>query len=363
MIDLHLHLDGSLAPALVRELAQTQGLPLPAGSLEEALSAPADCQSLNDYLRCFDLPVAVLQTRQALTQSVQELTSRLQGQGLLYAELRFAPSQHTRQGLTQRQVVEAALAGLPQPPAQGRWSFGCQLILCCMRGGEEAANRETVAVAAHFLGKGVCAVDLAGAEALYPTQEYQPLFAYAQSLGVPFTLHAGEAAGPESVWQALELGAARIGHGVRAGEDPRLVEELARRRVPLELCPTSNLQTKAVPDLAHFPLKEYLAQGVAATVNTDNMTVSRTTLAQELASLRLSPPGAPGGAPPQRGGGVPAPCSKGRFAPGGGGRPGPLKKAPGSPGVFSVARSVFRRCQRNLSKWGISPESSGRGYT
>ena len=158
-----------------------------------------------------------------------------------------------------------------------------------MRGGEEAANRETVAVAAHFLGKGVCAVDLAGAEALYPTQEYQPLFAYAQSLGVPFTLHAGEAAGPESVWQALELGAARIGHGVRAGEDPRLVEELARRRVPLELCPTSNLQTKAVPDLARFPLKEYLAQGVAATVNTDNMTVSRTTLAQELASLRLSP--------------------------------------------------------------------------
>jgi len=289
MIDLHLHLDGSLAPALVRELAQTQGLPLPAGSLDEALSAPADCQSLNDYLRCFDLPVAVLQTRQALTQSVQELTARLQGQGLLYAELRFAPSQHTRQGLTQRQVVEAALAGLPQPPAQGRWSFGCQLILCCMRGGEEAANRETVEVAAHFLGKGVCAVDLAGAEALYPTQEYQPLFAYAQSLGVPFTLHAGEAAGPESVWQALELGAARIGHGVRAGEDPRLVEELARRRVPLELCPTSNLQTKAVPDLAHFPLKEYLAQGVAATVNTDNMTVSRTTLAQEFASLRLSP--------------------------------------------------------------------------
>ena len=203
MIDLHLHLDGSLAPALVRELAQTQGLPLPAGSLEEALSAPADCQSLNDYLRCFDLPVAVLQTRQALTQSVQELTARLQGQGLLYAELRFAPSQHTRQGLTQRQVVEAALAGLPQPPAQGRWSFGCQLILCCMRGGEEAANRGTVEVAAHFLGKGVCAVDLAGAEALYPTQEYQPLFAYAQSLGVPFTLHAGEAAGPESVWPAL----------------------------------------------------------------------------------------------------------------------------------------------------------------
>ena len=145
MIDLHLHLDGSLAPALVRELAQTQGLP-PArrAAWRKPCPPPADCQSLNDYLRCFDLPVAVLQTRQALTQSVQELTARLQGQGLLYAELRFAPSQHTRQGLTQRQVVKAALAGLPQPPAQGRWSFGCQLILCCMRGrggGRQPGNR------------------------------------------------------------------------------------------------------------------------------------------------------------------------------------------------------------------------------
>ena len=290
MIDLHLHIDGSLPLKTVRKLARLANVPLPPEEegLWDLLSVPADCQSLNDYLRCFDLPVAVLQTWQALTQSVQELTSRLQGQGLLYAELRFAPSQHTRQGLTQRQVVEAALAGLPQPPAQGRWSFGCQLILCCMRGGEEAANRETVDTAASFLGQGVCALDLAGAEALYPAREHAALFAHARSLQVPFTLHAGEAAGPESVRQALELGAQRIGHGVRAIEEESLLEELAQRQVPLELCPTSNLQTKAVPDLAHFPLREYLRRGLRATVNTDNMTVSRTTLSQEYALLGLT---------------------------------------------------------------------------
>ena len=110
----------------------------------------------------------------------------------------------------------------------------------------------------------------------------------ARSLQVPFTLHAGEAAGPESVRQALELGAQRIGHGVRAIEEESLLEELAQRQVPLELCPTSNLQTKAVPDLAHFPLREYLRRGLRATVNTDNMTVSRTTLSQEYALLGLT---------------------------------------------------------------------------
>ncbi len=236
MIDLHLHLDGSLSPKLVKRLAQRQGISLPAGEgagLEALLSVPADCESLNDYLRCFDLPVALLQTPEALTLAVRDLCARLEKQGLLYAELRFAPSQHTRRGMTQTQAVEAAIAGLP-PGWEGEgWRFSSQLILCCMRGGEEAANRETIHTAAEFLGKGVCAVDLAGAEALYPASAYKGLFAEAQSLGVPCTLHAGEAAGPESVWQALEMGASRIGHGVRAGEDPSLLQELARRKIPL----------------------------------------------------------------------------------------------------------------------------------
>ena len=148
---------------------------------------------------------------------------------------------------------------------------------------------ETVEVARSFLGKGVCALDLAGAEALYPTSQYGELFSLAKGWGVPFTLHAGEAAGPESIWQALKLGASRIGHGVRAREDRQLLQELFRRRIPLELCPTSNLQTKAVLSLADFPLREYLEQGLLATLNTDNMTVSRTTLAGEYALLEITP--------------------------------------------------------------------------
>ncbi|MGI6255397.1 MAG: adenosine deaminase [Acutalibacter sp.] len=284
MIDLHLHLDGSLSPQLVGELARLQNLSLPE-DLETALTVPTDCSSLNDYLRCFDLPVALLQSGEALTLAVRDLSSRLEEQGLLYAELRFAPSQHTRQGLTQAQAVEAAIAGLPKRNGDG-WRFCAQLILCCMRGGDPAANGETVKTAARYLGQGVCALDLAGAEALYPTADSRELFRLAGSLGVPFTLHAGEAAGPESVRQALELGAQRIGHGVRAGEDPALLEVLSQRRIPLEMCPTSNLQTKAVPDLEHFPLRAYLHQGVLATVNTDNMTVSHTTLKQEFQLLQ-----------------------------------------------------------------------------
>lgn len=288
MIDLHLHLDGSLSPEVVRKLAALQKVPLPTDNrteLKSQLSVPAACGSLNDYLRCFDLPVTVLQSSEALTLAVKDLTARLREQGLLYGEIRFAPSQHTKKGLTQAQVVEAAIRGLPAK-AKGAWGFSSQLILCCMRGGEEDANRETVEVAARFLGQGVCAVDLAGAEALYPTENYRKLFSYARSLGVPFTLHAGEAAGPESVWQALNMGASRIGHGVRAKEDPKLVAYLAEHKIPLELCPTSNLQTKAVPNWEHFPLREYLSQGIVATVNTDNMTVSQTTLSKEYALLK-----------------------------------------------------------------------------
>lgn len=282
MIDLHLHLDGSLPPALVRELAQGQHFPLP-GNLEAALRAPQDCRDLNEYLERFDLPLALLQTADALERAAYALCTELQAQGLDYAEVRFAPQLHTREGLTQRQAVEAVCKGV------ARSGFPAPAILCCMRGADEPLNRETIATAAAYQGRGVCACDLAGAEALYPTSQYRELFAYARSLGVPYTIHAGEAAGPESIWAALEMGASRIGHGVRAREDPALVKELAQRQIPLELCFTSNVQTKAVASPADFPLREYLAQGVCCTVNTDNTTVSGTTLREEYKKLALSP--------------------------------------------------------------------------
>ena len=288
MIDLHLHFDGSLLARTVLELAKEQGIALPSEEPDELklfLAAPADCGSLNEYLEKFDLPLLVLQTREAIRKGMYTLASSLKEQGMLYAEIRFAPQLHTKKGLTQEQVVKAALQGLQEAVAGS--FFKAKLILCCMRG---ADNREenllTVRTAAAFLGRGVAALDLAGAEALYPTADYGEVFALAKELSVPFTIHAGEADGPESIRAALRMGASRIGHGVRAGEDPELLEELKEKQIPLEMCPSSNVQTKAVPSLSEHPVLSYLRRGLLVTVNTDNMTVSDTTIEREFRLLK-----------------------------------------------------------------------------
>lgn len=288
MIDLHLHFDGSLLPRTVLELAREQGIRLPAEEPDELklfLTAPEDCKSLNEYLEKFDLPLLVLQTKEAIRKGMYTLVSSLKEQGMLYAEIRFAPQLHTRKGLSQEQVVKAAVLGMQEAMAGS--FFKAKLILCCMRGADNREeNLQTVRTAAAFLGRGVAAVDLAGAEALYPTADYEEVFALARELSLPFTIHAGEADGAESVEAAIRMGASRIGHGVRAGEDARLLEELRERRIPLEMCPSSNVQTKAVPSLLEHPILEFLRKGLIVTVNTDNMTVSDTTVEREFGLLR-----------------------------------------------------------------------------
>lgn len=276
LIDLHLHLDGSLPVPTVYALAKAQHITLPQ-DVESQLSVPQSCRSLKDYLDCFALPGSLLQTPEALAEAVYALQEDLLAQGLLYAEIRFAPQKHTDQGLTQREVIQAAVDGL------SRSTFHAKLLLCCMRGeGNERENQETVELAPDFKDKGVAGLDLAGNEAAYPTRNYKKLFAAARETGMPFTIHAGEADGAISVRDALEFGASRIGHGLRSIEDAGLVRELARRGIAPELCPTSNLQTKAIATLKTYPLPHYLKQSVPATVNTDNTTVSRTTLRREL---------------------------------------------------------------------------------
>lgn len=288
MIDLHLHFDGSLFPRTILELAEEQGIALPTREPDELklfLTAPADCESLNEYLEKFDLPLLVLQTGEAIRKGMYTLVSSLKEQGLLYAEVRFAPQLHRRKGLTQMDVVKAAVIGMQEALAGS--FFKAQLLLCCMRGAENREeNLETVRTAASFLNRGVAAVDLAGAEALYPTEDFEELFSLAKELGVPFTIHAGEADGPESIYAALKFGASRIGHGVRAREDGKLVELLREKQIPLELCPSSNVQTKAVKGIQDHPILDYLREGLAVTVNTDNMTVSDTTMEKEFRLLK-----------------------------------------------------------------------------
>ena len=293
MIDLHLHLDGSLPPALLIKLAEEEGIVLPGRTEEELmpfLVAPRDCQDLNEYLEKFSLPVSCMQSAATLTEAARGLAHELADQGLIYAEIRFAPQLHQQKGLTQKQVIEAVLNGLGKAGKEVP-SLKTNLILCCMRGADnEKANRETIRLAAEFFNDHVCAkvcaVDLAGAEALFPTRSFSDLFAFARELDVPFTIHAGEAAGAESIEAALFFGARRLGHGVRVIERPELLEEIIEKQIPLELCMTSNLQTKALPQSTDYPLLYLLRRGAVVTVNTDNMTVSGTTIAHEYAALR-----------------------------------------------------------------------------
>lgn len=283
LIDLHLHLDGSLSLASVRELAALQDIQIPESDAEllNLLTVSGECRDLNEYLEKFAFPGTLLQTREGLAAAVCNLKRELYEQGVIYAEIRLAPQKHCAGGLTQDEAVQAAIEGMERCDL-----MKTNLILCCMRGEDNhAANVETMDVAVRYFGRGVCAADLAGAEAMFKTRNFADLFAYAREKGLRYIIHAGEADGPESVWQALQFGAERIGHGVRSVEDPELVKELAQKGIALEMCPTSNLNTAIFDNLQEYPLLSLLNSGVRVTVNTDNMSVSSTTLRKEYRNL------------------------------------------------------------------------------
>lgn len=290
MIELHVHLDGSLRPATVLELADSQKIELPVRDLEtltrDYLEVPEDCADLVACLKRFDLPIRVLGNPQAIRRAARELTEDLALEGLSYAEIRFAPQYARFTGFSQAEYVQAACDGMREALAQYP-SMQAALLLCCMRGDDNREeNRETVRLAARYLDSGVCGADLAGAESLFPTEQFADVFKLAARLDIPYTIHAGEAAGPDSVRQALRMGAYRLGHGVRAAEDESLVAELARRKIALEVCYTSNLQTRAFADPSQYPLRHLYEAGVHVTVNTDNRTVSHVTLSSELAKVK-----------------------------------------------------------------------------
>ena len=282
-IDLHLHFDGSLSISNARALAALEGVALPEddNELKVALTVSPDCKDLGEYLTKFAFPLSLLQSEAAIEQGMYTLCRELDSEDCIYAEIRFAPQLHLDKGLDQKKVVEAAIRGFKRSAIYGG------LILCCMRGDDNAAlNETTVEIAREYLGKGVVALDLAGNEAGFPTDSFASLFARARELQVPFTIHAGEADCAESVRSALAMGASRIGHGVRSIEDPELVEILAKNHIALELCPISNIQTTVFDDISEYPIRQFLKAGVAVTVNSDNRSVSATTARQEMLLLK-----------------------------------------------------------------------------
>jgi adenosine deaminase len=280
--ELHLHLDGSVRPATVLDLARKDGVPLPTTDLSRLrarLEASDDTPSLAAYIAYFELPIAVMQTAPALERVTFELCQDLRADGVRYAEIRYAPWLHVTRGLSLADIIRATLSGWRAGQAETGIAGG--LIITAMRTMPPAQNVALAQAAGRFVGEGVIGFDLAGEEAGHPPGTHEDAFRLARSLGLNLTIHAGEGAGAESVRQAIALGAVRIGHGVRAQEDPDVVEMAKDAGVEFDTAPTSNAQTKAVPRLADHPLPRYFRQGIKVTISTDSRTVSRTTLANE----------------------------------------------------------------------------------
>ncbi len=277
-IDLHLHFDGSLSIDNVKKLAILEHIALPEDSeLSRMMCVSADCKNLGEYLQKFAFPLSLLQSSEAISFAMYTLCEELLAEGTVYAEIRFAPQLHTQKGLTQHEVLTAALDGFFKSSLMGG------LILCCMRREDNfKENLLTARIAKHFLGKGVLALDLAGNEAVYPNGRFSEVFEYARDCEIPFTIHAGEADGADSVMSAIELGARRIGHGVRSYERQDVLDWLAKNKIALEICPTSNLNTCVFNSLEDFPIRRFIKEGIAFTINSDNRTVSQTNAANEL---------------------------------------------------------------------------------
>lgn len=272
-IDLHCHLDGSLSIAGMEKYLQ-RNLRL------EEVCVDSECPSLTDYLKRFDIPVQCLQTAAGLEHAAYTFLKQLAADSVSYVEVRFAPVLSTQKGLTCSQIIEYVLKGLERGKQETGISYG--VITCAMRNFSLEKNMELLDCAEAFLNRGVCALDLAGDESRYPNHLFRELFEEARKKEIPFVIHSGETGNIENVRTAVEYKAARIGHGLALIKDPDLMQEIAEKGIGIEMCPTSNLQTKACTSLSEYPLKTFLDAGIKVSVNTDNRTVSQTTLTREL---------------------------------------------------------------------------------
>ena len=298
---LHDHLDGGMRPATIVELAGAVGHPLPATDAEGLgrwFVQASNSGSLERYLETFAHTVAVTQTAEALHRVAAECALDLAADGVVYAEVRYAPEQHTERGLSLPEVVEAVLAGFAAGSAQAS-ALGTPIrvgtLLTAMR--HAARSMEIAELAVAYRDAGVVGFDIAGAEAGYPPTRHLDAFEYLQRENAHFTIHAGEGFGLPSIWQAIQwCGADRLGHGVRIIDDITvgsdgdarlglLAAYVRDKRIPLELCPSSNVQTGAAPSIREHPVGLLRDLRFRVTVNTDNRLMSGTTMSRELALL------------------------------------------------------------------------------
>lgn len=286
--DLHCHLDGSLRLNTILELAEQQKVKLPAETPEGLLKLvqmDERCESLAQYLKAFDVTLAVLQTPEALYRTAYELACDAADENVTYLEMRYSPALHQQKGLKLTAVVESVVEGFRQAKRERGIAGG--VLICGIRHMSPEVNLRLAELAVAYKNRGVVGFDLAGAEDNFPAKDHIDAFQLILNNNVNCTAHAGEAHGPASIAQAIHYcGAHRIGHGVRLREDGDLLNYVNDHRIPLECCPSSNVQTKAVESLKAHPLKFYLDLGIRVTVNTDNRLITNTTVTRELALMQ-----------------------------------------------------------------------------
>jgi adenosine deaminase len=280
--ELHVHLDGSVRPRTMVELARERGVPLPTLDPDELgrRMVATDTRSLEDYLLRFQLILSVMQDRPALERIAYELAEDNASEGVRWLEARYCPALNTRAGLSLADAVEGTLDGLARAEAELPIRTG--VILCALRDHDPAESSAIAEVGVAYRERGVVGFDLAGPERGYPAAAHRDAFRTAAAGGLGITVHAGEADGPESIEQALDdCGAQRIGHGTRLRQDAALLHRVRDRQIPLEVCITSNVQTGAAASAAEHPVRAYYDAEVAVTLNTDNRLVSGTTVTDE----------------------------------------------------------------------------------
>ena len=282
--ELHCHLDGSLRPATMLELAREYGVQMPADDAEAlgGYMLVRDAHNLEEYLTRFDITLSVMQREEALERIAFELASDAAAEGVRYLETRFAPVLNTREGLELGATIEATVRGLAR--AEREHGIVARVIVCGLRHLPAATSLELARLAVAYRGRGVVGFDLAGGESGNPASAHAAAFQFARDHGVQCTCHAGEGDGAGSVAQALhQCGAHRIGHGTRLIEDAVLTAEVRDRQVALEVCLTSNVQTHAAERYEDHPLRRYFDLGLNVVLNTDNRLMSGVTLVDEYA--------------------------------------------------------------------------------
>ncbi len=282
-IDLHCHFDGSVRAETIIELAKQDNIELASYDLDEVrnlLIAPDDCKSLDEYLLRFDLPNKVMQTSENIERVMYELYEDAALENVKYMEVRFGPLLHTVKGLSVDEILKSVVKGMKR--AENDYDIHGNIILSFLRVMPTDRIVEVLNAGLKYLNKGICAVDLAASEVAGFSKVFKPFIDIAYDLGYRVTIHAGETGIGQNVTDAiLDLHAERIGHGIYINSDEKAYDLVKDKDIVLEICPTSNVQTKAVPSISKHPINEFYKDGLKITINTDNRTVSNTTMTKE----------------------------------------------------------------------------------